>query len=112
MVKQLNKALDEVIQCIIESNDYKECIRLKNAMSKNNNIINLVSNIKTLQKEYVRSNYDDTLKKELDEVEKKLLDIPIYSSYIQHLEKVNEMINYVRDELNNYFYKVLNQWDK
>lgn len=104
----MNKALEEVITCITDSSDYKECIRLKSLMDKNNEIKELVEKIKELQKKYIRSGYDDSIKEEFDLLEEKLYSIPIYSIYKRHLDEVNKMINYVRDEMNDYFYKLLN----
>lgn len=107
MVNQLNKALDDVINTIINSDDYKSCIQLKEKMSTNKEICELVEKIKILQKKYVRESDEEVLA-ELKLLEERLNEIPIYVIYMQHLEKVNEMINYVKDELNDYFYKVLN----
>lgn len=103
----MNKELDEVINTIINSNDYKSCIQLKEKMSTNKEICELVDKIKVLQKKYVRENGEEVLE-ELKLLEERLNEIPIYVIYMQYLEKVNEMINYVKDELNDYFYKVLN----
>lgn len=103
----MNKALDDVINTIINSDDYKSCIQLKEKMSTNKEICELVEKIKILQKKYVRENGEEVLE-ELKLLEERLNEIPIYVIYMQHLEKVNEMINYVKDELNDYFYKVLN----
>ncbi len=103
----MNKELDEVINTIINSDDYKSCIQLKEKMSTNKEICELVDKIKVLQKKYVRENGEEVLE-ELKPLEERLNEIPIYVIYMQHLEKVNEMINYVKDELNDYFYKVLN----
>lgn len=107
MVNQLNKELEEVINTIINSDDYKSCIQLKEKMSTNKEICELVDKIKVLQKKYVRENGEEVLE-ELKLLEERLNEIPIYVIYMQHLEKVNKMINYVKDELNDYFYKVLN----
>lgn len=103
----MNKELEEVINTIINSDDYKSCIQLKEKMSTNKEICELVEKIKILQKKYVRENGEEVLE-ELKLLEERLNEIPIYVIYMQHLEKVNEMINYVKDELNDYFYKVLN----
>ena len=35
--------------------------------------------------------------------------IPLYSIYNQKLNVINEKISYVNDELNDYFYKLLNE---
>lgn len=96
-----------MINTIINSDDYKNCVQLKEKMSTNKEICELVEKIKKLQKKYVRENDEEVLA-ELKLLEEKLNEIPIYVIYMQHLEKVNEMINYVKDELNEYFYKVLN----
>lgn len=103
----MNKELEEVINTIINSDDYKSCIQLKEKMSTNKEICELVDKIKVLQKKYVRENGEEVLE-ELKLLEERLNEIPIYVIYMQHLEKVNKMINYVKDELNDYFYKVLN----
>lgn len=103
----MNKELEEVINTIINSDDYKSCIQLKEKMSTNKEICEMVDKIKVLQKKYVRENGEEVLE-ELKLLEERLNEIPIYVIYMQHLEKVNEMINYVKDELNDYFYKVLN----
>ena len=106
MVKLLNKKLEEVITVIKESKDYQECIKLKEKMKKNAELMQLVDTLKTLQKEYVKNGYQD--KEKLEEVENKLYEIPIYVTYIEHLEKVNQMISYVEDDLNDYFYQLFN----
>ena len=77
-------------------------------MSNNQDVCELVEQIKKLQKKYVIEN-DSKILTELKSLEDRLNNIPIYAIYMQHLEKVNEMINYVKDELNNYFYQVLNK---
>ncbi len=108
MVRQLNKKLTDVIDTIINSRDYKACLEIKKKMGENEEVVNLVEKIKKLQKRYVNTN-DLKLLQELEKLENRLNDIPIYVVYMQHLEKVNQMINFVKDELNNYFYEVLNK---
>lgn len=100
--------LDEVVKVIKDSKEYKTCIDLKKQMESNEDINSLVKKIKILQKKYIRTN-DKSIKLELDNLEKELNEIPIYHIYIENLEKVNDMINYVKDELNNYFDLLLNE---
>lgn len=104
----MDKALDDVIKCIISCNDYKKCRELKEKMQTNEDIKIRVEQIKKLQKEYIKSN-DETIKLKLEALEKELMEIPLYAVYMQHLYKVNDMINLVKDELNDYFYKLLNE---
>lgn len=104
----MNEALNEVINTIINSDDYKKCIELKNTMSSNEELVSLIEKIKKLQKKYVNTN-DQEIFVELEKLEEELNNIPIYVIYMQYLEKVNEKIEFVKDELNNYFYEVLNK---
>ncbi len=104
----MNEALNEVINTIINSDDYKKCIELKNTMASNEELVSLIEKIKKLQKKYVNTN-DQELLVELEKLEEELNNIPIYVIYMQYLDKVNEKIEFVKDELNNYFYEVLNK---
>ena len=77
-------------------------------MASNEELVSLIEKIKKLQKKYVNTN-DQELLVELEKLERELNNIPIYVIYMQYLEKVNEKIEFVKDELNNYFYEVLNK---
>ena len=78
-------------------------------MSSNSDINDKIVKIKKLQKEYIKSNYDEAKKQELDKINEELLKIPIYKVYLDNLEVVNQMIDYVKDSLNDYFYKLFNE---
>ena len=99
--------LDEIVKYITNSYSYKKCIELKKDM--NDDLIKgEVNEIKKLQKLYIREK-DDDIKDILDEKVNKLNSMPIYSEYNYYLEDVNNMINLVKDELNDYFYELLNK---
>lgn len=108
-MENVNSALLDIINYIKMSDDYLMCMSIKRQMEDNKELINLINEVKKLQKKYVRSEFDSKIKEELDELEKKLNNIPIYNVYLSHLEKVNEMISYVKDSLNDYFYQLLNK---
>lgn len=103
--------LDDLINYIKNTIEYKKCLELKSRMSSNSDINSLIINIKDLQKKYIKSNYDSDIKLELDKANEELNNIPIYITYSEYLEKVNQMISYVNDELTDYFYKVLNIYE-
>lgn len=107
-MEKLNKSLDEVVLCIKNSKEYKKCIELKEKMKSNDEINSLVKEIKLKQKKYIRTN-DSNILSELNELEEELNSIPIYHVYNENLEKVNYYINYVKDELNDYFIELLNK---
>lgn len=108
-MEKLNKSLDEVIASIKDSKDYKDCVDLKKQMDSNKELTSLINLVKELQKKYVRSNYDSKVKEELKKEENKLNEIPIYNTYLKKLERVNNMIDYVKDSLNTYFDNLLNK---
>lgn len=106
----MNKELEDIISYIKDSVSYKKCIELKEKMSSNVEINDLVEKVKKLQKAYVKSDFkDEDIKSQLDIVNDKLNNIPIYVSYLRYLDEVNDMINFVREGLNDYFYKLLNE---
>lgn len=107
-MEDLYNSLDEVIKCIKESPEYIKCNELKDKMSSNSEITELINKTKKLQKEYIKSN-DDNIKIELDNITERLNDIPIYYMYNDNLKLVNDKIEYVKDSLNNYFYKLFNE---
>ena len=104
----MDKALNDVIDCIKNSPEYIECIELKKKMDSNEEITKLIKDIKVLQKKLLRTDSIE-VQEELDSKINRLNEIPLYSIYNQKLNVVNEKISYVNDELNDYFYKVLNE---
>lgn len=107
--KKTQNSLDSIISLIIQSKEYQACIQLKEQMNSNPEICTLISKVKILQKKYIRSQQDASIKEQLDTAIKRLNQIPIYSIYNQNLEIVNSMISFVNDEINDYFYKKLNE---
>jgi cell fate (sporulation/competence/biofilm development) regulator YmcA (YheA/YmcA/DUF963 family) len=107
-MEELNNRVDELINYIKDSNEYKKCLSLKEKMDENDYIKDLVERIKKLQKEYIKNN-DSKIKVELDKLTDELNNIPLYYVYNQNLDKVNEMILFVKDSLNNYFDELLNK---
>ena len=106
----MNNELDDIITYIKNSDSYKKCIEIKKKMLSNDDLNKIINKVKFLQKKYVNSNYEDNnIKLELDSLSSELEMIPIYSDYLRYLDDVNDMINLVKDELNDYFYKVLNE---
>ena len=100
--------LNKIIDYITNSSEYKKCISLKEKMSNNSKLMDKINKVKVLQKKYIKSN-DLSIKKELDLLIEDLNNEPLYYNYMNNLEKVNEMISFVNDELNNYFYRVINE---
>ena len=107
-MENLNKSIDELVNTIINSKEYKNVVQIKEKMNNNKGLISLITEVKNLQKKYIKRNYDEKIKQELEKKEEELNNIPIYSVYNENLKVVNEMISLITDELNNYFYEKLN----
>ena len=107
MEKKLNKAVNEIVTSITDSEEFKECIRLKEKMEKSTEIKQLVEDIKALQKKLIKTE-DPSVREELEKVQDRLNSIPLYDSYQKKLVEVNQKIEFIKDELNNYFYTVVN----
>lgn len=108
-MEELNNEVDDLVNYIKNTDDYKKCIELKEKMKGNKELTELINEIKSLQKKYIRSNYDSDIKSVLDKKNSELLEIPIYVIYNEHLDRVNYMIDYVKNSLNDYFDKLLNK---
>lgn len=107
-MEKVNNELDSLINYIKNTYDYKMCIKLKKQMNENDELMKLINDIRFLQKKYIKSSYDDNVKEELNKKNQELFNIPLYVVYNQYLSNVNEMIEYVKNSLNNYFYDLLN----
>ncbi len=104
---ELDLKIDNLISCIKETEEYKNCILLQEKMKKNEKLRELIEEIKRLQKKYIKTNSEEVLEN-LKQQEKKLNDIPIYLDYNNNLKVVNEMLFAVKEELSNYFNNKLN----
>jgi len=103
----MDKALTDLINCIVNSKEYIDCIEIKKKMESNEDINSRIKRIKVLQQKSLRTPSIE-IEEELKTLEKELNDIPLYVMYNQNLSLVNEKISFINDELNDYFYKLLN----
>lgn len=106
--KDTKESLDDLINYIKGTNDYKQVTKLKKEIDKDTELKKLINEVKKIQKEYVRSNFDNKVKEELDMKLNELNNNKLFVTYTYHLDKVNDMIKLVKDELNNYFYEITN----
>lgn len=105
--KEAKENLNQIIHFITNKKEYQNCLKIKEKMNKSKKVKDLVDEIKKLQKKYIKEK-EDKIKETLDQKIRELQQIPIYQEYQNNLEVINEIINYVKDDLNDYFYQVLN----
>lgn len=109
-MENVYKQLDRVINTIKDSDDYKKCIEIKNKMNNNTELVEMIERVKKLQKKIVNNPDSIDLENEYNELNNKLNDIPIYHDYLYYLDRVNEMIIFVKDSLNDYFVEIINEY--
>lgn len=95
----LLKKIDELLDLIKQTNDYKRYKNLKDEMSKNEEIMSLVKKIKKIEQSIVKKEYNKLdikdEEKELNRLLKELDDFPIYHEY-----------SYLQEDLNNDFQNI------
>lgn len=99
--------VEEMINYIENTNDYKNYLLIKEKMSNDIEINNLLDEIKHLQKR-LANNYNVKIKEELEEKNKVLENIPLYREYLNTLDEINNTFNIVENSLNKYFMDKVN----
>lgn len=110
MEKYMNDIKDEIDKFFssFENNDlYKNYISSLNQLRKNKEITQLISKIKRLQKIYVNEK-DENVLKQLNELEKKLHNYPLYETYNDLKENLYDELNISKNMLDMYFNEILN----
>ena len=107
MVKSLNKKIDNLIESITTSKEYKEYISISSILENNKEIKELVNTIKRLQQESVRleENNNPTYKeidKEIEEKVSKLNSIPIYQEYLRRMNELNDILSESSSNIEKY----------
>ena len=105
MKKEILNKIDEIIKTIEESDDYLKYLDLKNKISNNKELVNLINEVKLLQKDVVHHlNKKEILNEKINE----LNNYPLYREYNNTLSEINNTYAIIENSLNNYFIKVLN----
>ena len=109
MVKLLNntlilKKLDEIINEIETSEEYKKYLVLKDEIKKNKELVLLINKVRQLNKDF---NHKLVKKDELDRLTNELNNHPLYREYLNTISVINNELSIVENAINNYFRKKL-----
>lgn len=104
--KESKKSLNDLISHIKNSKEYLKCNELKKEMEKDQQLLDLIEEVKRIQKKYIRNNHDQLIKEELDQKLEILNNHKLYILYNYYLEKVNTKIELIKEELNDYFKRI------
>ncbi len=102
------ESLEKIINYIKNTKEYQKVKEYKKKMHNKEELMTLIEEIKLLQKKYVKSSYNKKIKEELDIKLNNLNNDRDYLTYNYYLEKVNEMIDLVKNEFNDYFENITN----
>ena len=105
MNKEILDKVDELVNEIEESANYKKYLYLKDKISKNKELTSLINKVRVMQKDYV---HHLVKKEELDQLVNELNDNPLYREYKNTLDEINNIYNIIENSLNNYFARQLN----
>ena len=109
MVKSLNNQeilnkLDEIINEIESSDEYKKYLLLKEEIGKNKELVILINKVRQLNKDYL---HNLVKKEDLDAVTNELNNHPLYREYLNNISVINNKLSIVENTINNYFKKKL-----
>jgi cell fate (sporulation/competence/biofilm development) regulator YmcA (YheA/YmcA/DUF963 family) len=109
MVKSLNNTLilnklDEIINEIETSEEYKKYLVLKDEIKKNKELVLLINKVRQLNKDF---NHKLVKKDELDRLTNELNNHPLYREYLNTISVINNELSIVENAINNYFKKKL-----
>lgn len=97
--EEILKKVDELVDLLKNSKDYQRYLYLSNEMKKNNSLMKLIKDIKTLEKRRVNLEYRNESTKDIDlEIDNKKQELNEYPTYVEY--------NYLQEDLNNTFQSI------
>ena len=107
--KEINAKILEIIEYIQTTESYQNYLKARKILEQNEKIMNLIQDIKALQKELVKN---PLKKEELDLKIKEKLNIlntePSYLEYQTYQEEINNLLTIFENKINKYFFDVFN----
>lgn len=103
----IENKIDELFQAINESEEYKAYKNIGDVLEKDEEITNLINNIKTLQQKSVRLEEagNDEYKEVDKEIEievKQLNEKPIYQEYLKRMNELNDILAMSSKQIEDY----------
>lgn len=103
----IENKIEELFQAINESEEYKAYQNIGDVLEKDEEINNLIKEIKTLQQKSVRleeqgnQEYKE-IDKEIDKLVKQLNSKPIYQEYLKRMNELNDILAMSSNQIENY----------
>ena len=114
MYDEILTNVDKLVDMIMTSEKYRRYEAIKDKMRHNDVLMDLLSQYKKIQQQLVKSEYRKQEEqitlytKKLKNLDNQLKKIPIYSEYILLQEELNEEFQWLKNNLEQYFFQKLN----
>ena len=97
--EKILEKVDELVSLLKNNSDYQRYLYLSNEMKKNDSIMKLIKDIKTLEKKRVNLEDRKESTKEIDaEIDNRKQELNEYPTYVEY--------NYLLEDLNNTFQSI------
>lgn len=109
----IDNKIEELFNTIEDSKEYQEYKKIESILDKDKSIKKLIEEIKALQQESVRLEYEKNeyykvIDKEIDKKAKELNDKPVYQEYLNKMNELNNILSmsskmiedYIEDKVN------------
>lgn len=108
----INEKIDSLFNSIYNTNEYIEYNKIKELLSTNQEINDLIENIKKLQKEATyKESINDISYKQIDQEINKLIKLlesyPLYNEYINKKENLNNILSMITYNINKYLENII-----
>lgn len=105
-MSDIENKINELFNLLEESNVFKDYVKIKKQLEEDKDINNLIEDIKRYQK-IATNNKDNSVEEKLKELYLKLESYPIYQSYLNIKEELNEELFGIKEVFDKYFSDIL-----
>lgn len=106
-MNDIEEKIDELFDDFENSKLYKDYLKVQDKMSKDKEIISIINEIKKFQK-ISANNKDKSVELKINDLYKKLESYPIYQSYLNFHDEIEEELFMIKEVFDKYFNYLLN----
>lgn len=106
LMNNIENKIDELFNDFQKQDIYIKYLSVKDKLKNNKEIMNLINEIKRIQK-ILANNKDYTLQKELKKLYDKLNNYPLYQSYMIIKDDVEQSLYEIKEQFEKYFNEIL-----
>ncbi len=105
-MNNIERKIDSLFDSYEKTKLYKDYISVKEQLENNKEIMNIINDIKRLQK-IATNNHDLLVEKEIKKLYSKLESYPLYQSYLILKDEINDELFQIKEIFDKYFNEIL-----